>query len=158
MSKASILRCSAFFMVQLSRPNMTTGKTRALTGRTFISKVKSSIPHLWNVHLILQKKYIKWINTYREKKKKKKPSGGCGGLQPRLSCIPWEVWVPAQSWICPRHEALHPPRCESVLGVGCLRVGHGGSPDQEHLSRERRRSQEDAKPALCGREEQSPDL
>ena len=46
MSKASILWCSAFFMAQLSLPNMTTGKTRALTGRTFISKVKSSIPHL----------------------------------------------------------------------------------------------------------------
>ena len=30
-SKASILRCSAFFMVQLSHPHMTTGKTKALT-------------------------------------------------------------------------------------------------------------------------------
>ena len=34
-SKASILRCSAFFMVQLSYPYMTTGKTKALTRRTF---------------------------------------------------------------------------------------------------------------------------
>ena len=37
-SKASILQCSAFFMVQLSHPNMTTGKTIALTRRTFVSK------------------------------------------------------------------------------------------------------------------------
>jgi hypothetical protein len=37
-SKASILQCSAFFMVQLSHPYMTTGKTRALTRRTFIGK------------------------------------------------------------------------------------------------------------------------
>ena len=40
-SKASILRCSAFFIVQLSHPYMTTGKTIALTRRTFVGKVMS---------------------------------------------------------------------------------------------------------------------
>ena len=40
-SKASILRCSAFFTVQLSHPYMTTGKTIALTRRTFVGKVMS---------------------------------------------------------------------------------------------------------------------
>ena len=40
-SKASILQRSVFFMVQLSRPYMTTGKTIALTRRTFASKVMS---------------------------------------------------------------------------------------------------------------------
>ena len=40
-SKASILRCSAFFMVQLSHPYMTTGKTIALTRQTFVGKVMS---------------------------------------------------------------------------------------------------------------------
>ena len=40
-SKASILRCSAFFIVQLSYPYMTTGKTMALTRRTFVGKVMS---------------------------------------------------------------------------------------------------------------------
>ena len=40
-SKASILWCSAFFMVQLSHPYMTTGKTLALTRQTFVSKVMS---------------------------------------------------------------------------------------------------------------------
>ena len=40
-SKASILRHSAFFTVQLSHPYMTTGKTIALTGRTFVGKVMS---------------------------------------------------------------------------------------------------------------------
>ena len=40
-SKASILRHSAFFTVQLSHPYMTTGKTIALTRRTFIGKVMS---------------------------------------------------------------------------------------------------------------------
>ena len=37
--KASILWCSVFFMVHLSHPYMTTGKTRALTIWTFVSKV-----------------------------------------------------------------------------------------------------------------------
>ena len=40
-SKASILRRSAFFIVQLSHPYMTTGKTVALTRRTFVGKVMS---------------------------------------------------------------------------------------------------------------------
>ena len=40
-SKASILRCSAFFIVQLSHPYMTTGKIIALTRRTFVGKVMS---------------------------------------------------------------------------------------------------------------------
>ena len=40
-SKASILRCSAFFTVQLSHPYMTSGKTTALTRRTFVGKVMS---------------------------------------------------------------------------------------------------------------------
>ena len=39
-SKASILRCSAFFIVQLSHPYMTTGKTIALTRLAFVDKVK----------------------------------------------------------------------------------------------------------------------
>ena len=40
-SKASILQCSAFFIVQLSHPYRTTGKTIALTRRTFVEKVMS---------------------------------------------------------------------------------------------------------------------
>ena len=40
-SKASILWCSTFFIVQLSHPYMTTGKTIALTRRTFVRKVMS---------------------------------------------------------------------------------------------------------------------
>ena len=40
-SKASVLRCSAFFTVQLSHPYMTTGKTMVLTRRTFVGNVTS---------------------------------------------------------------------------------------------------------------------
>ena len=39
--KASVLRCSAFFTVQLSHPYMTTGKAIALTRQTFVGKVIS---------------------------------------------------------------------------------------------------------------------
>ena len=39
--KASILRCSAFFMAQLSHPYITTGKIIALTRQTFVGKVTS---------------------------------------------------------------------------------------------------------------------
>ena len=45
-SKASILRCSAFFIVQLSHPYMTTGRTIALARQTFVGKV---MPLLFNM-------------------------------------------------------------------------------------------------------------
>ena len=45
-SKASILRHSAFFIVQLSHPYITTGKTIALTTRTFVDKVMSLLFNL----------------------------------------------------------------------------------------------------------------
>ena len=55
-SKASILRCSAFLMVQLSHPHMTTGKTIALTLGTFVSKVYlcfiCNVQSLWGVQRI----------------------------------------------------------------------------------------------------------
>ena len=42
-SKASIFQCSAFFIAQLSHPYTTTGKTTALTRRTFVGKVMSLV-------------------------------------------------------------------------------------------------------------------
>ena len=47
-SKASILRCSVFFTVQLSHPYMTTGKTTALTRWNFVGKIMSL---LFNIYL-----------------------------------------------------------------------------------------------------------
>ena len=44
-SKASILQCSAFFIVQFSHPYMTTGKTIALTRWTFVGNVMSLLFH-----------------------------------------------------------------------------------------------------------------
>ena len=62
-SKASILQCSAFFMVQLSHPYMTTGKTTALTRWTFVSKELSLLFNIlsrlviaflpWSKHLLI---------------------------------------------------------------------------------------------------------
>ena len=45
-SKASILRCSAFFIVQLSHPYMTTGKTKVLTRWNSVRKVMSLLLHM----------------------------------------------------------------------------------------------------------------
>ena len=51
-SKPLLLRCSAFFMVQLSHPSMTTGKTVALTRQTFVSKVMSLLFNMWSRFVI----------------------------------------------------------------------------------------------------------
>ena len=51
-SKASILQCSAFFVVQLSHPYMTTGKARALTRWTFIGKVMSLLFNILSSFII----------------------------------------------------------------------------------------------------------
>ena len=50
-SKASILQCSSFFIVQLSHPYMTTGKTIALTRWTFVSKVMNYLPIKYKIKL-----------------------------------------------------------------------------------------------------------
>ena len=54
-SKASVLQCSAVFIVQLSHPYMTTGKTIALTRWTFVSKVMSL---LFNMQTYSQEQMI----------------------------------------------------------------------------------------------------
>ena len=51
-SKASILRCSVFFIVHLSRPYMTTGKTIALTRQTSVSKVMALLFNKWLIFKI----------------------------------------------------------------------------------------------------------
>ena len=51
-SKASILQCSAFFTVQLSHPFMTTGKTIALTRRTFVIKAMSLLINMLSMLVV----------------------------------------------------------------------------------------------------------
>src|SRR5574337_260217 len=65
-SKASIHQRSAFFIVQLSQPYMTTGKTIALTRRTFVGKVMSLLFNMisWLVIVFLPKNkhlLISWL-------------------------------------------------------------------------------------------------
>ena len=67
-SKASILRCSAFFIVQLTHPYMTTGKTIALTRRTFVGKAMSLLFNMLSRLLITflprsKRLLISWLQS-----------------------------------------------------------------------------------------------
>ena len=62
-SKASILRCSAFFIAQLSHPYMTTGKTIALTRRTFVDKVMSLLFNMLSRLVITFLLLISWLQS-----------------------------------------------------------------------------------------------
>ena len=68
ISKASILLCSAFFIVQLSHPYMTTGKTRALTRWTFVGKVTSLLFNMMSrlvIAFVVRSKHllISWLQS-----------------------------------------------------------------------------------------------
>ena len=100
-SKASILHCSAFFIVQLSHSYMTTGKTIALTGRAFVDKVMSL---LFN---ILSRLVITFL--------------------PRSKCllISW-LQSPSEVILEPRKiksstvSTLSPFVCHEVMGLGAM--------------------------------------
>ena len=67
-SKASILWCSAFFIVQLSHPYMTTGKTIALTRWTFVGKVMSLLFNMLSMLVIAflprsKRLLISWLQS-----------------------------------------------------------------------------------------------
>ena len=67
-SKASVLRCTAFLMVQLSHPYMTAGKTIALTGWTFVGKVVSLLFNLLSKLIITflprnKRLLISWLQS-----------------------------------------------------------------------------------------------
>ena len=67
-SKAPILQCSAFFIVQLSHPNMTTGKTIALNRQTFVGEVMSLLFNMLSrlvITFLLKSKrlLISWLQS-----------------------------------------------------------------------------------------------
>ena len=67
-SKASVLRCSAFFMVKLSYPYMTTGKTIALNRQTFVGKTMSLLFNMLSrlvIAFLLRSKclLISWLQS-----------------------------------------------------------------------------------------------
>ena len=91
-SKASILRCSAFFTVQLSHPYMTTGKSIALTRWTFVGKVMSlllnmlsrllltflPLIHQYSIFECLQVRSSEITHTLGLVEGARLPSGQCG--------------------------------------------------------------------------------
>ena len=65
-SKASILQCSAFFIVQLSHPYTTTGKTKVLTRWTFIGKVISLLFNTLSrlvITFLPRSKHLSWLQS-----------------------------------------------------------------------------------------------
>ena len=72
-SKASILRCSAFYLIQLSCPYMTTGKTIALTRRTLVGKEMSLLLNMLSrlvITFLPRRKHllISWLQSPSESK------------------------------------------------------------------------------------------
>ena len=95
-SKASILWCLAFFIVQLSHPYKTTGKTIALTRWTFVSKVMSLLFNMLSRLVIIflprsKRLLISWLQSpsavILEPKKIK-------SLFPHLFAMKWWDWIP----------------------------------------------------------------
>ena len=113
-SKASIVQCSAFFIVQFSHPYMTTGKTIPLTRWTFVGKVMSLLLNMlsrlvitflpWSKHLL-----ISWLQSpsavILEPKKIKLATAAAKSLQscPTLCDPPHSrvrLWQPTR-FLCP---------------------------------------------------------
>ena len=92
-SKASVLLHSAFFIVQLSRPYMTTGKTMALTRWTFVGKVMSLVFNMLSRLLITflprsKCLLISWLHWFWSPEKQSQP------LFPHLFAMKWWGWMP----------------------------------------------------------------
>ena len=99
-SKASVLRCSAFFMIQLSHPYMTTGKAIALTIQTFVGKVMILLFNMLSRFIITflpRSKHllISWLQSpsavILEAKKIKSVTFP---LFPHLFAMKWWDWMP----------------------------------------------------------------
>ena len=96
-SKASILRCSAFFMVQLSHLYMTTGKTIALTIQTFVGKVVSlpfnMLSRFFIAFLPKSKCLISWLQSPFAVTLEPKICH-LFSLFPHLFAMKWWDWIP----------------------------------------------------------------
>ena len=98
-SKASILQCSAFFIVQISHPHMTTRKTIALTRQTFVGKVMSllfNIPPRLVIAFLPRSKclLISWLQS---------PCAVILELKKKIKCVAISIVSPS---IC--HEVMGP--------------------------------------------------
>ena len=98
-SKASILCYSAFFMVQLSHPYMTTGKTIALTRCTFVGKVMSLLLNMLSTLVIAfhpRSKHllITWLQSPSAAILESKKIKSLFPLFPHLFAMKWWDWMP----------------------------------------------------------------
>ena len=107
-SKASILRCSAFFVVQLSHPYMTTGKTIALTRQTFVGKVRSVLFNMLSrlVITFLPRSSVQLLNCVR------------------LFVTPWTAAHQASLFITNSRSPPKSMSVESVIPSNHLILGH----------------------------------
>ena len=117
--KASILRCSAIFMVQLSHPYMTTGKTVTLTTWVFVSKVMSLLFNtlsrviLISVHGITQTRILEWV-AISSSRGSSRPShwtcvSGVSCIGKQILCC-WASWE-ALFWRYTSGKSLVTPTC-----------------------------------------------
>ena len=99
-SKVSIIRCSAFFIVRLSHPYKTTGKTIALTRRTFVGKVMSLLFNMlsWLVIAFLSRsKHLLILRLQSPSAvilELKKIKSALFPLFPHLFVMKWWDWMP----------------------------------------------------------------
>ena len=116
-SKESILRRSAFFMVQLSHPYMTTRKTRALIGQTFVSKGMSQLFNMLSrlvIIFLLRRNHllISWLQSPSAvileplKIKYVTVSIVCFPIYLALSCVDIEISVSSAQWFTDDSEEI----------------------------------------------------
>ena len=103
-SKASVFRCSAFFIVQPSHPYMTTGETIALTRQTFVGKVTSTLFNMLSrfvISVLPRSKHllISWIQS---------PS-----IKSRVILEPRTIKSVPVSTVCPSI-------CQEVMGLDAM--------------------------------------
>ena len=108
-SKESILWCSAFFVVQLSHPYMTTGKTIALTRQTFVGKVMSLLFNMLSrlVIVFLPRSKLLLISCLQS------PSA----VILELNSLAWSISIPGLSWQNSKNQVAKNKLILTVMGA-----------------------------------------
>ena len=112
-SKAYILRCSAFFIVQLSHPYMTTGKTISLTRRTFVGKVMSLLFNMLSrlvIAFLPRSKYllISWLHSQSAVISEPK----------KIKSVTVSTFSPSICHDCKKIQPVHPKGDQSWVIIG----------------------------------------
>ena len=125
--KASVLRCSAFFIVPLSHPYMTTGKTIALTRWTFVGKVMSLLFNMLSRLVIAflprsKRLLISWLQSPPAVSLEPKKIKSLFPLFPHLLAMKWWDRMPwslftewRSSWkLVERRSSCKQPKCQTI--------------------------------------------